>query len=384
MTLPALISGLAGALSSGHESEIASRVMSHWGSQDVLLTDSGTSALTLAIQLSAAGEKAVVAMPAYACYDLATAADGANANVVLYDVNPRTLAPEPASLARALARSPTALVAVHLYGIPVDTSVLEPAAESNGALLIEDAAQAIGAMHVGRPLGSFGPFAVLSFGRGKGLSGGSGGALLANEPRTARLLQRARPLLGSGPRGWNDVTRATAQYALGRPALYTIPASLPFLRLGETIYHPSVRPQPMSRAATRILAGAWNASMAATAGRRAVAQRFNDAAHSSGRWETLQADAAATPGFLRLPILVKSGTRDTVLNRAAAQLGIMPGYPLPLSRLSGFGERCLNREDSFPGAEKLARDLITLPTHALLTERDQELIEHWLRDPVRA
>ena len=177
------------------------------------------------------------------------------------------------------------------------------------------------------------------------------------------------------------MTRATAQYALGRPALYTIPASLPFLRLGETIYHASAPVQSISRAATRILGGAWNASMAAAAGRRAVAQRFNDAAHSSGRWETIQTDAAATPGFLRLPILVKSGTRDVVLNRAAARLGIMPGYPLPLSRLSGFAARCLNAGDSFPGAEKLASDLITLPTHALLTERDQESIEHWLRDP---
>ena len=181
MTLPALISGLAGALSSGHESEIARRVISHWGSQDDLLTDSGTSALTLAIQLSAGG-KPVVAMPAYACYDLATAADGANADVVLYDVNPRTLAPEPASLARALARRPTAVVAVHLYGIPVNMSAWEAAADSNGALLIEDAAQAIGANLGGKPLGGFGPLAVLSFGRGKGLSGGSGGALLANEP----------------------------------------------------------------------------------------------------------------------------------------------------------------------------------------------------------
>ena len=36
------------------------------------------------------------------------------------------------------------------------------------------------------------------------------------------------------------------------------------------------------------------------------------------------------------------------------------------------------------GAEKLASDLITLPTHALLTERDQESIERWLRDPARA
>ena len=52
-------------------------------------------------------------------------------------------------------------------------------AERHGLAVVEDAAQGLGATWRGRPLGSFGDVSVLSFGRGKGWTGGVGGALLA-------------------------------------------------------------------------------------------------------------------------------------------------------------------------------------------------------------
>ena len=145
----------------------------HFGARGVLLTDSGTSALVLALRL--AGEHsshAPVALPAFGCYDLATAVDGAGATVLLYDVDPSTLAPEPGSLRTVMAERLTALVVVHLYGIPIDIAGLRIAQSSPDVLLIEDVAQGFGTRLHGQPVGTFGSMAVLSFGRGKGLAGG--------------------------------------------------------------------------------------------------------------------------------------------------------------------------------------------------------------------
>ncbi|HXE57205.1 MAG TPA: hypothetical protein VNK43_04330, partial [Gemmatimonadales bacterium] len=70
----------------------------------VLLTDSGTTALALALgAVSRAAGGAPVALPAYGCYDLATAADAADVRVVLYDLDPLTLGPEWGSLERVVA-----------------------------------------------------------------------------------------------------------------------------------------------------------------------------------------------------------------------------------------------------------------------------------------
>ena len=84
----------------------ARALVSRWfGSRDVLLTDSGTSALALALRMAVAArpDRPTVALPAWACYDLATAADAADVGVVLYDLDPATLGPDWASLDRALS-----------------------------------------------------------------------------------------------------------------------------------------------------------------------------------------------------------------------------------------------------------------------------------------
>ncbi len=379
MTFSALFAGLSGALHGDRHKEIEHRIKQTWGARGVLLTDSGTSALSLAMRLSARAAKPMVAVPAFGCYDLATAADGANARVVLYDLDPHSLAPEPASLERALAHNPTALLLVHLYGIPVDVPALRANAERAGALIIEDAAQAIGATLANQLAGSLGSFAVLSFGRGKGLSGGSGGALLANDAKSAELLETAGPLIAERGAGWSDLVRASAQFVLARPALYGVPAALPFLRLGETIYHAPAQPHALSRTASRVLSSVWQKSLDATRGRRAIARRFNEVAEQSGLWLSINPRSNTEGGYLRLALLTKQRERAQLLNGTAARLGIMPGYPLPLSQLPGFDARVVNAAERFPGAEKLARDLITLPTHALLSRKDQADIEAWLR-----
>jgi len=83
-----------------------------------ILTDSGTSALRLALSAAADAGRLPVAMPAYSCYDLATAAIGADVPVLLYDLDPLTLEPDEASLTQALEAGARTLVVAHLFGRP--------------------------------------------------------------------------------------------------------------------------------------------------------------------------------------------------------------------------------------------------------------------------
>lgn len=381
LTFRALLAGLAGAAGKDAHAVLSALLRSHFGASDVLLTSSGTAALTLAITAALRSARGPVALPAYACYDLATAADGAHVKVVLYDLDPETLAPEPDSFSRALAQQPDAVVLVHLYGIPLDVAALAKQAEAAGAVVIEDAAQAIGASVRGILAGSLGSVAVLSFGRGKGLTGGGGGALLASDTAGDRILVHARSSVHGKRSGWLEWVKSGAQWLLARPAWYELPTALPFLRLGETIYHPPQAARPLSSASAQMVKALWSDSLNAAETRRSNALRLQAAASSVAGWRAVRVEPGMSPGYLRLP-LICAHARESVLDARARRLGVMQGYPLPLYALPGFRERCLNAGDDFRGATRLASSLVTLPTHDLLNEQDLSALESWLREPV--
>src|SRR5262245_20162459 len=207
LSFRALASGLVGALGSDARAHLVGQIRAHWGAKNVALTGSGTDALTLALRAALLDRPRVVALPAYGCYDLATAVVGSHARAVLYDIEPDTLAPDLESLARALKHQPGALVLVHHYGVPIDVPAISTLAARHETLLIEDAAQGIGAALRSRPAGSFGSLAVLSFGRGKGLTGGSGGAVLAHDDVGAEIVNQIRALLPESGAGWSAFAR---------------------------------------------------------------------------------------------------------------------------------------------------------------------------------
>lgn len=88
-----------------------------------------------------------------------------------------------------MGKRPKAIIAVHLYGMPANLQAIQKIAEKYGIPLIEDAAEALGSKYMGKPLGSFGKMAVLSFNGNKILSTSGGGALLSN---SADLIEKAR------------------------------------------------------------------------------------------------------------------------------------------------------------------------------------------------
>jgi hypothetical protein len=85
----------------------------------------------------------------------------------------------------------------------------------------------------------------------------------------------------------------------------------------------------------------------------------------------IQVYADAVPGFLRLPVRCRRGLAGFPSPPEAIRLGIAPSYPSTLAALPKV-RAALAADGSWPGAEALARELCTLPTHSLVTLADRE------------
>lgn len=353
------------------------RIREYLDARDVLLVDSGTSGLRLAIGAATDGGRlGPVALPAYCCYDVATAAIGAGARVRLYDVSPRTLSLEPASLAGCMAEGVAAVVVAHLYGLPVDMPRVRALADRAGVVLIEDVAQALGAEVGGRPAGAWGSVAVMSFGRGKGLTGGGGGALAATDGAGREVLGRARNGLGGGGAGLVSWAGAVSQYLLGRPSLYGVPSRVPLLHLGETRYRVPWNPAGMAAVPATVLAQAWERLAGEVVARQENARRLLRAAEA--RLAPFQVVPGAVPSYLRLPLLTDPAVGGEVAAGRWRDLGLARGYPLALSDLPALRESMAPPVGACPGAKVLAGGLVTVPTHSLLKEGDLVRLEGWL------
>ena len=377
-----LLAGAAGALGLGRPRErLRARLTERYGTADLLLTDSGTTALRLAIRGAldvglpsrasgtggaGAGGRDAVALPAYCCPDVVTAAVGAGARVRLYDVDPATLGPDWPTLEAVLGAGDVgAVVAVHQYGIPVNVARIGRLAGAAGALVIDDAAQGFGGSIGGRPLGALGSLGVLSFGRGKGITGGGGGALLANDEAGGRALAAVRELPVRelpvrGRLGWPELVKLAAQWLLGRPSVYGLPAALPWLGLGETHYEEPWPPRGIARGPAAAVLANWEASLAEAETRRANAGVLADAL--ANRFELPSSPVLhSTTGALRRPVLAHPGTAFT---RASGfrTAGIERGYPY-LPALPAL-DTCLPEGCIYVHASRLATYLWTLPTHS--------------------
>lgn len=339
--------------------------------RDAILTDSGTSALIIALLVLAPNRP--VAMPAYACVDLVAAARAAGIRIVLYDVDPETLSPDLASLRRVVEAGVSGIVVAHLYGYPADVPSVASLASEFGVPVIEDAAQQAGGVLGGKVLGSFGDIVVLSFGRGKGTTSGRGGAILARQDDIAESIKAVTYESRHG-RGYGDIFVATASWCLGRPRLYAIPASLPWLHLGETVYHAAHAPRRMSQGASALLDRTFGEIDDSAATRRRNALVLEAAVVQSRHVRRITPIEAAAPGYLRFPIVFRGEANDAPVH------GITHGYPRPLSSEPEIQPILHDSGEPLHGAAELASRLVTLPTHSMITTDDLKYLTTWLHE----
>jgi perosamine synthetase len=344
-----------------------------FSASDVILVDSGTSALAMALR-AASPEGGVVALPAYACVDIGAAAIHARLRVRLYDVDPVTLSADLDSVSRVLEAGVDTIVVSHLYGYPADVPAVMALATAHGATVIEDAAQGAWGSLRGRRLGAFGPLAVLSFGRGKGLTGGGGGALLTIGERASDAVTAQRARVAAPASSLRTLAVTTAQWALGRPSLYAIPSAIPSLHLGETIYHPARDARAITSASAALVRAALARADVDLAVRRRNAEVLESAARNSRDVTAIRPLPGAEPGYLRFPVrLAATRTR----NREQPSIGIVHGYPDTLAELAELRSSLIG-DETLPGARELQRSIVTLPTHSLMSRKDLSKVCGWM------
>jgi dTDP-4-amino-4,6-dideoxygalactose transaminase len=164
----------------------------------------GTDAIFIALKALGIGPGDEVIVPANSFIATSEAVTMTGAKVAFVDINPRTYNMDPsrledylkeryapsamrsASHASPLAPRPKAVIPVHLYGQPADMDAIKEIARRYNLIVIEDAAQAHGAIYRGKPIGSIGHVACFSFYPGKNLGAyGDGGAIATNDDELA-------------------------------------------------------------------------------------------------------------------------------------------------------------------------------------------------------
>lgn len=160
--------------------------------KEVVALSSGTSALHMAVKLAGVkqGDKVF-------CSDLTFSA---TVNPVVYegavpvfiDSEYDTWNMDPLALEKAFALHPEVkvVVLVHLYGVPAKIDEIRAICARNGAILIEDAAESLGATYKTQQTGTFGQYAIISFNGNKIITGSSGGALIADKPEAANKVRK--------------------------------------------------------------------------------------------------------------------------------------------------------------------------------------------------
>ncbi len=150
-----------------------------------ITVNSGTTALQVALEALEVGPGDEVIVPAYTFQATATSVFLANAIAVFADIEAGTLNIDPKSVAAVMTRRTRAIVPVHIAGLPADMAKLRELAEPRGIALLEDCAQAHGAVWQGKKVGSIGGTGAFSFQASKNLPSGEGGIIVTNDDEVA-------------------------------------------------------------------------------------------------------------------------------------------------------------------------------------------------------
>ncbi len=162
------------------------------GCLKALLTHSCTAALEMSAILADLRPGDEVIMPSYTFVSTANAFVLRGAIPVFVDIRTDTLNIDETKIESAITARTKVIVPVHYAGVSCEMDVIMGLAEKYKLIVIEDAAQGIMSTYKGRPLGSIGHMAALSFHETKNIISGEGGALLVNDSRFADRAEKIR------------------------------------------------------------------------------------------------------------------------------------------------------------------------------------------------
>jgi dTDP-4-amino-4,6-dideoxygalactose transaminase len=176
---------------------------------------SGTAGLHLALRAVGVGPGDEVVTSPFSFVASANAALYEGARPVFADIDPLTLNLDPQATAAAVTERTRALLPVHIFGYPADMPAFESLAHARGLAIVEDACEALGAVHAdGTPVGGRGNPAVFGFYANKQLTTGEGGMIALADPLLKERIDSERNQGRAPDMGWLDHDRLGFNYRL--------------------------------------------------------------------------------------------------------------------------------------------------------------------------
>ena len=306
-----------------------------------------------------------VVIPGYTCYSVAAAIARAGLKIKVYDLDPATLQPDINSLKTAVSEKTLAIIAQHLFGIPAPVDKIKEIAQKTGVHLIEDAAQSLGGTLSAKPLGTLADFGIYSFGRGKPLPLGCGGALIGkNISALSNLISK------STNKGHISLISTFITQIVSKPFFYWIPEKLP-LGLGETMFDPDFSISPMPAAIKRLGFITLAHLEHLNSHRRHIAKTYEQALNNK---KTIPVPPESRPVYTRFPLMAGKSPIPEELKR----LGVRRMYPQAILNVNTIKPYLADSQPGTPGAIEIAQNLITLPTHKGITQNIAKEIGHKL------
>lgn len=310
---------------------------------------SGTDALLVALMAEDIGPGDEVVTTPYSFFATAGVIARVGATPVFVDIDPVTLNLDPGQVADSVTKRTRAIIPVHIFGQMAEMAPIMEIARSHGLVVIEDAAQAIGAEHEGRRAGSIGDYGCFSFFPSKNLGCfGDGGMVVTNDATRAERV-RALRVHGEGVKYHHRVVGGN--FRLDALQAAVVRAKLPHL-------------------------DGWSDA------RRANAALYS---HHLGDLADREPSLLTLPGIVTdrhvfNQYLVRVAERDRVREElTTAGIGTAVYYPLPLHLQECFAALGYGRGD-LPESERAADRAIALPIYPELTTDQVRTVAGALRD----
>jgi perosamine synthetase len=320
----------SGALTMGPKvEELEELVAAACGVEHAVAVSNGTAALHLAVLALGIGPGDEVLVPAYTFPATANVVALAGARPVLVDVDPATFNLDLAKVYDAVSPRTKAVLAVHLFGRPLDWEALQSAVPPE-TVLLEDAAGALGATWRGMPCGGLGAAGCLSFHPRKVVTTGEGGAVTTSDARLAASVRRLRH---HGIEG-TDIPVASTNY-----------------RLSDVLCAIGI---PQLRRLDELLAE-----------RARIAAAYTE--RLRGTVEVPGADDGDVHGWQAY--VIKLERKQEALETLRAEGIEVQIGTYALHRLSAYRD-----QGPFPGADEAFDTALALPLHARLTDADLDRV----------
>ena len=362
----ATIAGVAEVLRSGQlttgpqAKELEARISAHCGGRPVRVFNSGTCTMEIALRIAGVGAGHDVITTPLSWVATSNVVLEVGARPVFVDVDPVTRNIDLNRIEAAITPATRAIIPVDLAGLSVDRDRLYAIAKKHNLRVIEDAAQAYGSNWRGKPIGSFGDFVSFSFHPNKNVTTIEGGALVLNNEAEAKLAEqyRLQGVVRTGLDGMEvevvggkfNLTDVAARVGLGQ---------LPHL-------------EEFNRK-RRELAQAYFAEFDA-AGATALGLELPPRDFTQSNWHMFQ---------VILPEDRLTIRRGEVMAKMK-DAGIGTGVHYPAIHLFAVYRRLGWKDGDFPIAERVCRNILTLPLFPAMAQSDVPRVVQALMDIVRS